>query len=231
MNPPPPRSERNPVWEKPQLWRNRIDNVPLRDAQHTEPEFGPVRTIDCPSQFVEPASCFDQPRILLTGSQDSQDRVVHGSPIDGTVPFDMQAPPTIFVLSCQQVVLDLDLIFWWNRCAGCVPANDQTGEEEKWSAILAGPVSWRELECRVEGQAVVNRLGGLRRGRQVRKVLSLSALIPQDYQYALLSVTQGDICLPSFVAMLRSPCRSSGNARCGARIHPKASIESDQSSG
>ena len=79
----------------------------------------------------------------------------------------MEAPSSIFCLSCKKVVLDLDPSRFWYRCLRYVPADDDSWKEEQRSAIFACPVSGGELEVGIEDEAVVNRLGRLRGRREV----------------------------------------------------------------
>lgn len=89
VDPPSPGSNGDPVGKQPQLWWNRVYNIPFCDSQDAQPEFRPVRPIDCSAHMMQFASRLDQPWFFFTGPQYPQDGVIQGCPKDGAVPFNM----------------------------------------------------------------------------------------------------------------------------------------------
>ena len=93
--------------------------------------------------------------MLLADADQSQDDVVHRRPEDTAFAFDVQAPAAILgVLAGEEVVLDLDPMGLWHWRVGDVPGHDQSWQQKHRSAIVAGPIPWRQLEMGEEVQSV-----------------------------------------------------------------------------
>ena len=84
----------------------------------------------------------------------------------------MQTPSAILLLSCEEVVLDLDAPWFWYRCLRNVPADDDAWQEEEGSAVFASPVSSRKLSFRIVSEAVVDAFGGPCGRCEVRETLA-----------------------------------------------------------
>ena len=68
----------------------------------------------------------------------------------------MKSPTSIFLLSCKQIVLDLDAFWLGYRCLCDIPADHKAWEKEERPAIFTSPMSGWELKLRVEGETVVD---------------------------------------------------------------------------
>lgn len=171
------RRKKNRKIEKkcyvPELWRDGIDNVPRRHAQHTEPELGPVRAMRGAAHLVQSSSCLDDARVLGIRSQQPHDDVVHRGAKDGALALDMQAPSAILVLAGVQIVLDFGAVGFRDGSVGHVPSDDDAGQEEHGAAVLARPVARWELQVREKLQAIACRIEGCACARELGEVLYL----------------------------------------------------------
>lgn len=128
VDPPSPWRDWHPVREQPELGRYWVDNVPLTDTEYAQPELRPVRPIGRTSHLMKKSTSFHHSRIFWADAQNAKYGVIHRRAEHTTQSFDVQSPPTIFPLSREQVVLDLNAMRSWNWRLGDIPSDDQAGE-------------------------------------------------------------------------------------------------------
>lgn len=109
----------------PKLRGDWIYSIPLHNTQDAKPELRPMRTIQCPSQFMQFPSCFYQPLVLFVSSQQPQNDIVHSCAENRAMPLNVKSPSTVFwILSCKKISSNLN--GYWCRYWSIrdVPRND-----------------------------------------------------------------------------------------------------------
>ena len=71
------------------------------------------------------------------------------------------------MLTSVEIILEFDLVGFGDGRLGDIPGDDETGDQEHGTAVLAAPVARRELQLGEEFEAI---FGGFEGGLWVRKV-------------------------------------------------------------